>query len=167
MRFSPIYIASYLIVSECAFSFFSIMGLISRLGQLGFIYFPLAIWLAMILVNFYTMRISRNFTFFFYHSGHWKKMMSDYLQPRDLENDPPPDFKKLKVFLMLSAVLSGLITLLMLVAVASMFDEKSGGIVAAVGLLALRGGQAFYLYWTWRGIKFVSTYKDVDPGIIL
>jgi hypothetical protein len=45
----------------------------------------LLLWLAAIVINRLAMRMSRNFTFFFYHSGHWKKIMTDYLQPRDHE----------------------------------------------------------------------------------
>lgn len=146
--------------------FFSILILISCLGHIAFIYFPLAVWLLMSLVNAYTMRLSRDFTYFFYHSGHCKKIMKDKLKPRDLENDPPPDFKKLKVALWLSAILSGLVTLVMIVAVIALFHENLGGIGIALGLLALRGFQAFYIYRTLRGIKFVSTYQDVEPDIV-
>lgn len=124
-------------------------------------------WLLLLLVSLVSkiimIRATRGFTDEFYLSNDWRTEARMLMRERE-KNDPPPDFRKLKIICGCSG---GSELLLVVAAVTGLWMAEEGDefyyefqqrFYLTVVIVLTRAFHAFYLFWSFFAIRFITKY---------
>lgn len=118
----------------------------------------------MVVVVWYFRENVMDFTYDFYTSGHWRDDVRGHFRLRT-DDDPPPDFSKLRLlawlFMGLPAVLSLLVIILFWTSAITTDLELRKTIVATIGYSFFVFLHVFFGYWALRGAAFVEKYQPL------